>query len=167
MRCPRCACQDDKVMDSRSTKEGAGVRRRRECLNCGHRFTTYEEIIQAELKVVKRDGTHEDFDREKLRRGIEKACWKRSVSTEEIHSLITSIISGLEKDYDREVPSVEIGNRVMDALRGVDKVAYVRFASIYRDFKDIEEFVAEIRQMGKSRKTDNKLAVPGKDHAEK
>ena len=148
MRCPRCACQDDKVMDSRATKEGAGVRRRRECLNCGHRFTTYEEIIQAELKVVKRDGTHEEFDREKLRRGIEKACWKRAVTAEEIDQIVTSIVSGLEKDYEREVPSVEIGNRTMEALRAVDKVAYVRFASIYRDFKDIEEFVAEIRQMG-------------------
>lgn len=154
MRCPRCACQDDKVMDSRSTKEGAGVRRRRECLNCGHRFTTYEEIIQAELKVVKRDGTHEDFDREKLRRGIEKACWKRSVKAEEIDQIVASIVSGLEKDYEREVPSVEIGNRTMEALRRVDKVAYVRFASIYRDFKDIEEFVAEIRQMGRSRKAE-------------
>ena len=167
MRCPRCGCQDDKVLDSRSTKEGAGVRRRRECLNCGHRFTTYEEIIQAELKVVKRDGTHEEFYREKIRQGIEKACWKRSVSSEQMDALVSSIVAGLEKDYEREVTSVEIGNRVMDALRGVDKVAYVRFASIYRDFKDIEEFVAEIRQMGRGRGTDGKKGAAEKDHGEK
>lgn len=155
MRCPRCACQDDKVMDSRATKEGAGVRRRRECLSCGHRFTTYEEIIQAELKVLKRDNTHEDFDREKLRRGIEKACWKRNIRPEQIDTLLSEVISELETEFDREVSSVEIGNRVMAALRHLDKVAYVRFASIYRDFKDIDEFVAEIRTMG-TRKTSSK-----------
>ena len=148
MRCPRCACQDDKVMDSRATKEGAGVRRRRECLNCGHRFTTYEEIIQAELKVLKRDNTHEDFDREKLRRGIEKACWKRNIRPEQIDALLSGIIMEIESEYDREIPSVEIGNKVMTALRQLDKVAYVRFASVYRDFKDIEEFISEIRTMG-------------------
>ena len=148
MRCPRCACQDDKVMDSRATKEGAGVRRRRECLNCGHRFTTYEEIIQAELKVLKRDNTHEDFDREKLRRGIEKACWKRNIRPEQIDALLSKIVSEIESEYDREIPSVEIGNKAMTALRQLDKVAYVRFSSVYRDFKDIEEFIAEIRTMG-------------------
>ena len=148
MRCPRCACQDDKVMDSRATKEGAGVRRRRECLNCGHRFTTYEEIIQAELKVLKRDNTHEDFDREKLRRGIEKACWKRNIRPEQIDALLAKIITEIESEYDREIPSVEIGNKAMAALRQLDKVAYVRFASVYRDFKDIEEFISEIRTMG-------------------
>ena len=148
MRCPRCACQDDKVMDSRATKEGAGVRRRRECLNCGHRFTTYDEIIQAELKVLKRDNTHEDFDREKLRRGIEKACWKRNIRPEQIDALLSKIVSEIESEYDREIPSVEIGNKAMTALRQLDKVAYVRFASVYRDFKDIEEFIAEIRTMG-------------------
>ncbi len=148
MRCPRCACQDDKVMDSRATKEGAGVRRRRECLNCGHRFTTYEEIIQAELKVLKRDNTHEDFDREKLRRGIEKACWKRNIRPEQIDTLLSKIVMEIETEYDREISSVEIGNKVMTALRQLDKVAYVRFASVYRDFKDIEEFIAEIRTMG-------------------
>ena len=123
-------------------------RRRRECLNCGHRFTTYEEIIQAELKVLKRDNTHEDFDREKLRRGIEKACWKRNIRPEQIDALLSKIVSEIESEYDREIPSVEIGNKAMTALRQLDKVAYVRFASVYRDFKDIEEFIAEIRTMG-------------------
>lgn len=148
MRCPRCACQDDKVVDSRATKEGAGVRRRRECLNCGHRFTTYEEIIQAELKVLKRDNTHEDFDREKLRRGIEKACWKRNIRQEQIDTLLSKIVMEIETEYDREISSVEIGTKAMAALRQLDKVAYVRFASVYRDFKDIEEFISEIRTIG-------------------
>ena len=148
MRCPRCACQDDKVVDSRATKEGAGVRRRRECLNCGHRFTTYEEIIQAELKVLKRDNTHEDFDREKLRRGIEKACWKRNIRPEQIDTLLSKIVMEIETEYDREMSSVEIGTKAMAALRQLDKVAYVRFASVYRDFKDIEEFISEIRTIG-------------------
>ena len=148
MRCPRCACQDDKVVDSRATKEGAGVRRRRECLNCGHRFTTYEEIIQAELKVLKRDNTHEDFDREKLRRGIEKACWKRNIRPEQIDTLLSKIVMEIETEYDREISSVEIGTKAMPALRQLDKVAYVRFASVYRDFKDIEEFISEIRTIG-------------------
>ena len=148
MRCPRCACQDDKVVESRATKEGAGVRRRRECLNCGHRFTTYEEIIQAELKVLKRDNTHEDFDREKLRRGIEKACWKRNIRPEQIDTLLSKIVMEIETEYDREISSVEIGTKAMAALRQLDKVAYVRFASVYRDFKDIEEFISEIRTIG-------------------
>ena len=148
MRCPRCACQDDKVVDSRATKEGAGVRRRRECLNCGHRFTTYEEIIQAELKVLKRDNTHEDFDREKLRRGIEKACWKRNIRPEQIDTLRSKIVMEIETEYDREISSVEIGTKAMAALRQLDKVAYVRFAHVYRDFKDIEEFISEIRTIG-------------------
>ncbi len=148
MRCPRCACQDDKVVDSRATKEGAGVRRRRECLNCGHRFTTYEEIIQAELRVLKRDNTHEDFDREKLRRGIEKACWKRNIRPEQIDTLLSKIVMEIETEYDREISSVEIGTKAMAALRQLDKVAYVRFASVYRDFKDIEEFISEIRTIG-------------------
>jgi transcriptional repressor NrdR len=148
MRCPRCTCQDDKVVDSRAVKEGAGVRRRRECLNCGHRFTTYEEIIQAELKVVKRkDNRREDFDREKLRRGVEMACWKRDIPQEQIDSIVNKVVSSLESDFEREVPSEEIGNRTMFALRELDKVAYVRFASVYRDFKDIDEFISEIRTM--------------------
>ena len=153
MRCPRCTCQDDKVVDSRATKEGAGVRRRRECLNCGHRFTTYEEIIQAELKVVKRpDNRREDFDREKLRRGIEKACWKRDIPPEKIDALLNKIITGIESEYDREVQSHEIGNRTMMALKELDKVAYVRFASVYRDFKDIDEFIEEIRTMNPAKR---------------
>jgi len=148
MRCPLCQCQDDKVVDSRTVKEGAGVRRRRECLNCGHRYTTYESIIHAELKVVKKDGQlREEFDREKIRTGIEKACWKRPVSGEDIEQMTEEIIKGIEKDYDREVPTAEIGRRIMDALRNKDEVAYVRFASVYRQFKDIDQFIDEIKAM--------------------
>ncbi len=149
MRCPRCTCEDDKVVDSRSTKEGAGVRRRRECLNCGHRFTTYEGIIQAELKVIKKnDDRREDFDRDKLRHGIELACRKRPVSQEQIDDLVARVIAGLESDFEREVISTEIGNRVMNELKEIDEVSYVRFASVYKKFKDIDQFIDEIRSMG-------------------
>jgi transcriptional repressor NrdR len=153
MRCPHCSCLEDKVVDSRSVKEGAGVRRRRECLSCGHRYTTYEGIIQAELKVVKVNSGNlrEDFDRDKLRRGIQKACWKRPVDSEAIDQAVNQIVSGLERDFDREVTSSEIGNRVMAALKRLDPVAYVRFASVYRQFQDVEEFVAEIKSLGRRR----------------
>jgi len=149
MRCPQCGCQDDKVVDSRATKEGAGVRRRRECLQCGHRFTTIEEIIQAELKVVKRGDVREDFDREKIRRGIENACWKRPIKVEEIERAADEVYCAIQRDFDKEVSSIEVGNRVMEALKKLDQVAYVRFASVYRQFKDIDEFIDEIRMLGK------------------
>jgi len=149
MRCPRCHCLDDKVVDSRAVKDGAGVRRRRECSRCAHRFTTYEGIIHAELKVVKKhDGGREDFDRDKLRKGIEKACWKRPVSEDMIDRLTEDLARGIEADFDGEVTSEEIGRRAMIALRGVDEVAYVRFASVYRQFKDIDQFIEEIRALG-------------------
>ena len=151
MRCPRCACQNDKVVDSRSTKDGAGVRRRRECLQCGHRFTTHEEIIQAELKVIKRDNTREDFDRQKVRSGVEKACWKRDIAQDDIEALVSRICTELEADYDREVPSREVGERVMKELRKLDPIAYIRFASIYRDFQGLAEFVSEVRSIGKQK----------------
>ena len=145
MRCPRCSYPEDKVIDSRATREGTEIRRRRECLHCGHRFSTHEEIVQAELKVIKRDQTREDFDREKVRRGNEKACWKRNISAEEIDEIVRKVVSDIESAYDREVPASEIGNCLMRHLRELDKVAYVRFASIYRDFKDVDEFINEIR----------------------
>lgn len=149
MRCPKCGCQDDKVVDSRATREGAGVRRRRECLSCYHRFTTHEEIIQAELKVVKRDNTREDFHPEKLRTGIEKACWKRDVRPDDIDRIVAEITTSIETDFDREVSSQEVGRRAMLGLKNLDKVAYVRFASIYRDFQDPAEFITEVRTINK------------------
>lgn len=151
MRCPQCGCLDDKVVDSRATKEGAGVRRRRECLKCGHRFTTIEEIIQAELKVVKHGDVREDLDREKIRRGIEKACWKRPIKVEEIERAADDVYNSIQRDFDKEVSSIEIGRRVMEILKKIDEVAYVRFASVYRQFKDIDEFIDEIRKLGNNK----------------
>lgn len=148
MRCPQCQCQEDKVVDSRSTKEGRGVRRRRECTSCGHRFTTIEEIIHAELKVIKRGEIREDFDREKIRRGIEKACWKRPVSAGDIDKMVERTVSLIESAFDTEVNSMDIGSRIMQALKEVDEVAYVRFASVYRQFKDIDQFIEEIKLLG-------------------
>ena len=147
MRCPKCGCQDDKVIDSRAVKEGAGVRRRRECMNCQHRFSTYEGIIHVELKIVKKDNIREDFDKEKLRRGIENACYKRPINPEDIDQILEDIYSVIQEKYDKEVPSSEIGKHVMDALKKVDHVAYVRFASVYRKFKDVDEFIEEIRAL--------------------
>ena len=150
MRCPKCAGIDDKVVDSRSNRDGLLIRRRRECLKCGTRFTTYEEIYHEKLRVKKRDGQYEEFDRRKLVAGIEKACEKRPVSTETIESVADRVISELENEYGREVPSIKIGERVMDHLRKLDEVAYVRFASVYRQFRDAEQFIDEIKQMGRS-----------------
>ena len=147
MRCPKCANQDNKVIDSRSSREGATIRRRRECIGCGHRFTTYEEIERAELMVVKRDGRHEEFSREKLLNGIRKACQKRPVSLKAIETLVDAIVEEVTNKYDREIPGMVIGERVMEGLRGLDKVAYVRFASVYRRFEEVTEFVQEIKNL--------------------
>ena len=147
MRCPMCGCLEDKVIDSRSVREDSGVRRRRECLACSHRFSTYESIIQSELKVVKRNSEREDFDADKLRKGIENACYKRPIDPEDINRVIDDVSQSLQRDFDREVASSEIGNRVMMALKKLDQVAYVRFASVYRKFHDVEEFINEIRSL--------------------
>jgi transcriptional repressor NrdR len=145
MRCPFCKVDNDKVVDSRSSGEGAVVRRRRECLNCGRRFTTYERVEEAPLRVVKKDGSRVPFDREKILLGIRKACEKRPVSAEQIELAVTHIENRINKNYDREVPSTDIGEMVMEALKKLDTVAYVRFASVYREFKDPEDFVKAIR----------------------
>ena len=149
MRCPKCGCQEDKVIDSRSSREGATIRRRRECLQCQHRFTTYEEIENAGLVVVKQDGRREEFTREKLISGINKACQKRPISPETIDKLVDSIISDITGRHDREVPGGEIGERVMDGLREIDSVAYVRFASVYRRFEEADQFVHEVNRLEK------------------
>ena len=147
MRCPMCGCLEDKVIDSRSVREDSGVRRRRECLACGHRFSTFESVIRDELKVVKRSNIREDFDREKLRRGIANACYKRPVAPEDIDRITDEVVQGILRDFDKEISSAEIGKRVMAALRSLDQVASVRFASVYRKFKDVEEFINEIRAL--------------------
>ena len=149
MRCPKCTKADDKVIDSRSSRDGAMIRRRRECLKCGARFTTYEEICRENLRVKKRDGEYEEFDRRKLMSGIEKACEKRPVSTEQIESMAELVITELENEFGREVPSKQIGERLMQHLRKLDEVAYVRFASVYRQFRDTEQFIDEIKRLGK------------------
>jgi transcriptional repressor NrdR len=147
MRCPKCGCLEDKVIDSRSSKEGATIRRRRECLQCAHRFTTYEEIEHGELMVVKRDGRREPFSREKLLNGITKACQKRPVSPEAIENLVGDIVADISSKFEREVPGAEIGERVIEGLRQIDDVAYVRYASVYRRFEEATQFVHEVKKL--------------------
>jgi transcriptional repressor NrdR len=144
MRCPKCSHQDDKVIDSRSVRNGDVIRRRRVCLKCGYRFTTYEEVVKASLRVIKRDGRHEELDRQKLMSGMERACEKRPISAQQIETMVDSIISELESEYEREVPSTVIGQKVMDRLEQLDEVAYVRFASVYRRFRDVNQFLSEV-----------------------
>lgn len=147
MRCPKCGRVEDKVIDSRASREASTIRRRRECLNCGHRFTTYEEIERQGLMVIKRDGRREEFSREKLLAGLKKACQKRPVSPKAIEEIVEKILNELAGRFDREVPGHEIGERVMEALRQLDEVAYVRFASVYRRFKEATDFVQEVRKL--------------------
>lgn len=147
MRCPRCGCLDDKVIDSRTSREGATIRRRRECLGCEHRFTTYEEIEHEGLMVVKRDGRREEFSREKLLSGLRKACQKRPISPQVIESMVEHIATTLADRYEREIPCTAIGEAVMDALREVDEVAYVRFASVYRRFQEATDFVQAVKKL--------------------
>jgi len=144
MRCPKCGHLDDKVVDSRSVRNGDVIRRRRICQKCQHRFTTYEEVVKATLRVIKRDGRHEEFDRKKLLSGVERACEKRPISAQQIESLVDAILSELESEYEREVSSTAIGKKVMDRLEKLDEVAYVRFASVYRRFRDVNQFLSEV-----------------------
>lgn len=160
MRCPKCAEQDDKVIDSRASSEGASIRRRRECLKCGHRFTTYEEIERGNLMVVKRDGRRENFNREKLLGGVEKAFQKRPVSHDAIQDLIDHVVNGIYAEYDHEVPGTAIGEKVMAALRTLDEVAYVRYASVYRRFEEATDFVQAVKRLEVKNDTAT-LRLPG------
>lgn len=146
MKCPYCGDVEDKVIDSRMSGEGANIRRRRECLKCGRRFTTYEYVEEAYLMVVKRDGTRKKFDREKIKEGIMKACEKRPVSMEKIDEIVDSIERKVYKKADKEIKTTDIGNMVMEELYSVDEVAYVRFASVYRRFKDVSYFMKELKK---------------------
>jgi transcriptional repressor NrdR len=150
MRCPKCGSQDDKVIDSRSSGDGVQIRRRRECNGCGTRFTTYEEIHRENLRIQKRDGRYEEFNRAKLIAGLEKACEKRPISADKIQALADNVLSELEGEFGRDVPSQKLGERVMQRLRQLDQVAYVRFASVYRQFDDVDQFIDEIKRLGKS-----------------
>ena len=145
MKCPQCGFEEDKVVDSRTTKEGEAIRRRRECLKCSFRFTTYEYIERAPLMVVKKDGRREQYSREKLLTGLLKACEKRPVSREQLERVIEDIEGVMFSKFKNEVKSTEIGNLVVDRLQALDEVAYVRFTSVYRQFKDINQFMSEVR----------------------
>ena len=150
MRCPFCKKDNDKVIDSRSANAGATVRRRRECLACGKRFTTYEKVEEITLYVIKKDGRRDVFDREKIKRGLLTSCKKRPVSLQTIEDIVNRIEIELYEKYDREVKSTKIGDLVMRELKAIDHVAYVRFASVYREFKDVGEFMRELKPMLKA-----------------
>ena len=145
MKCPFCGNLDDKVVDSREGKEGEVIRRRRECVNCGRRFTSYERIDEIPYMVVKKDGTRERFERQKVIAGLLKACEKRPVSVSSLEAVANKVEVTLQERPDKEILTEEIGTLVMDALRTLDAVAYVRFASVYRHFRDIGEFMAELK----------------------
>ncbi|MFQ5681179.1 MAG: transcriptional regulator NrdR [Candidatus Omnitrophota bacterium] len=145
MRCPFCCYKEDKVMDSRASSDGRSVRRRRECLKCGRRFTTYESIEDMPLMVSKKDGRREVFDRQKIKAGIIKACEKRPIPIEKIEELVVGIEKEVLKRFEREVPAVFIGEILMQRLSRLDQVAYVRFASVYRQFKDVNQFMKELK----------------------
>ena len=147
MKCPYCHADNDRVIDSRASDEAFSIRRRRECLSCKRRYTTYERIEELSIKVVKKDGVREPLQREKLRVGIAKACWKRPVSDAQIDAVVSTILDEVTANCDQEVPSQEIGERVMSKLANLDQVAYVRFASVYREFTDVRDFVDELQPM--------------------
>ena len=144
MRCPKCTSLEIKVLDTRIGKNETSTRRRRECLDCGYRFTTIEEVLRADLQVVKRDGRREDFDRNKIMGGLKKAVEKRPIEVVQIEMLIGDILATLEREYDHEVPSQAIGEHIMQRLKHLDQIAYVRYASVYKDFRDLSELAKEI-----------------------
>lgn len=147
MRCPSCKTDNDRVIDSRSSDDGYAIRRRRECLKCKRRYTTYERLEEPVLRVIKKDGVREPFSRDKIRTGLEKACWKRPVRAEQIDSVVSDIESEVFAHGDNEIESRQLGEMVMSRLAQIDQVAFVRFASVYREFKDVNDFVDELQPM--------------------
>lgn len=147
MRCPFCEVDNDRVIDSRASEDGLSIRRRRECLHCKRRYTTYERAEEMNLKVVKKHGEREPYSREKLRSGLAKACWKRPINDATIDTIIAEIESEVHAKFETEVESRDLGKLVMDQLAKLDQVAYVRFASVYREFKDVRDFVDELQPM--------------------
>lgn len=147
MRCPYCNAPESKVIDSRPTDESNSIRRRRECLGCGKRFTTYETVESVPLVVVKKDGSRQSFDKQKILNSMLRACDKRSVSLETLERAVSDIEQRLLNSMDREIPTGRVGELVMDSLKGIDQVAYVRFASVYRQFQDIDTFMAELNKL--------------------
>ena len=147
MKCPFCGHEEDKVVDSRASSEGLSIRRRRECLACRKRFTTYEHVEEQRLMVIKKDGRREPFDRHKLLSGLVKACEKRPISMDQLEQLVDEVEQDVSQQLEREVSSREIGERVIKRLHAMDPVAYVRFASVYREFKDAEQFMRELKEL--------------------
>lgn len=154
MRCPKCGFNDDKVIDSRQSRDSSSIRRRRVCLQCHYRFTTYEEIERSELRVIKRDRTHEQFDRRKLVSSLAKACEKRPISLVILERTVEEIVHELETS-GREVQSTAIGTKVLEKLKDIDEVAYLRYASVHRRFEDVDEFVDAIHALGRRVKTNS------------
>ncbi len=147
MKCPYCHNNSDKVIDSRETQEGVSIRRRRECTSCGKRFTTYEYIEKVPLMVVKKDGRREPFNREKILNGLMRACQKRPISMERLDQLVSEVESSIQKKFDQEVAAEHVGELVIEKLSQIDEIAYVRFASVYRQFKDVNQFMKELRDV--------------------
>ncbi len=147
MKCPSCRSDSHRVTDSRVSPDGLAIRRRRECLVCKRRFTTYERIETTTIRVIKKDGSREPFDPQKIKSGLEKACWKRPVSDAQLEAIVIAVEDALERSCEPEVESRVVGELVMEHLRELDQVAYVRFASVYRQFQDVHDFVSELRPM--------------------
>lgn len=166
MKCGKCGCMDSKVIDSRMSEDGTSIRRRRECLGCGRRFTTYEVIESTPVLVIKSDGTRQPFDPDKIRRGVIKACEKRPVTAEKINKLVSDVERQVYNTLLQEISSKEIGELVMKELKDLDEVAYIRFASVYRDFRDVTtfvEFISGLEKLMKEEKKGKKSATDGGD----
>lgn len=163
MKCPYCSSPDTKVTDSRDTDDGASIRRRRQCLACGRRFTTYETVEQVPIRVIKKNGSRELFDRNKLGSGLIRACEKRNISSAQIEEIVKRVEKKIRNELKHEVSSVEIGNLVMNELKNLDQVAYVRFASVYREFKDIGSFMSELETLMKNHKEKTDSVSPAKE----
>lgn len=148
MRCPFCQVDNDKVVDSRACEENFAIRRRRECMACGRRYTTYERLEDVTIKVVKKNGVREPFSRDKIRHGLRNACWKRPVRDEQIDAIVDAVANWVHVKAEDEIDSREVGEMVMEKLRALDQVAYVRFASVYRRFEDPNDFVSQVNQLG-------------------
>ena len=147
MKCPFCGISDNKVIDSRLSKDGNAIRRRRECIECSRRFTTYEHLEDIPIMIIKKDGRREIFNREKVRTGIQKACQKRNISVNVIEDFVEELERDLRETGEKEIPANNLGERIMSMLHDLDAVAYVRFASVYRDFKDVNDFVSELKTL--------------------
>ena len=156
MRCPGCTGMENKVIDSRLNKEGTVIRRRRECLSCSERFTTYEKLERSLPLLIKKDSRREEFDRDKIIDGVKKACQKRPVSIKDIEELVDRVEQYLQELGEKEVSAVKIGEKVISEIYNLDDVAYVRFASVYRSFKDVNEFMVELKEVLKSKEDNNK-----------